>query len=123
MSIVITVLDPKSVVQVSDTLVTGILNKSVLSEITRKTIVVLGNKAKFVVGWVGLAIDTTGRHETGRWLWETLVKMDAVELTIDEIATRLASAATNKLAHLQAANKCLGIVMAGWDSEPFVVTV
>jgi hypothetical protein len=49
--------------------------------------------------------------------------MAAVDLTIDEIATRLASAATNDFAHLQAANKCLGIVMAGWDSEPFVVIV
>jgi hypothetical protein len=53
----------------------------------------------------------------------TAVMMDAVELTIDEIATRLASAATNELAHLKAANKCLGVVMAGWDFEPFVVTV
>jgi hypothetical protein len=123
MSIVITTLDPKGVVQVSDTLVTGILDKSVLSETARKTIIVLGNKAKFVVGWVGLAIDAKGWHETGRWLWETLVKMDAVELTIDEVATRLASAATNKFADLQAANKCLGIAMAGWDSEPFIVTV
>ena len=123
MSIVITVLDPERVVQVSDTLVTDILNKSVLSEIARKTIVVLGNKTTFVVGWVGLALDATGRHETGRWLWEALVKMDAVDLTIDEITTRLASAATNDFAHLQAANKCLGILIAGWDSEPFVVTV
>jgi hypothetical protein len=53
----------------------------------------------------------------------TAVMMDAVELTIDEIATRLASVATNELAHLKAANKCLGVVMAGWDFEPFVVTV
>jgi len=65
MSIVITVLDPRELL-VADTLVTGILNKSVLSEITRKTIIVLGTKAKFVVGWVGLAIDATGQHETGR---------------------------------------------------------
>lgn len=123
MSIVITVLDPNKVIQVSDTLVTNFRNKSVMSKITRKTMVVLGKKAKFVVGWVGLAIDTTGQHRTGRWLWETLVKMDAVELPIKEIANLLASAATKKVARLNAANKTLSIVMAGWDASPFVVTV
>lgn len=123
MSIVITVLDAGKVIQVSDTRVTAFKDKSILSEIARKTILVLGSKSQFVVGWVGLAVDATGRHETGRWLWETLVKMDAVELTIDDIAARLGAAATNEFAQLQAANKCLGIVMAGWDSEPFVVTV
>lgn len=123
MSIVVTVLDPDKVVQVSDTRVTRFKDKSVLSETARKTIIVLGSKAKFVVGWIGFAADTPERHETGLWLYEALVRMDAVDLTIDEIATRLASAATNELAHLQAANKCLGIVMAGWDSEPFVATV
>jgi hypothetical protein len=123
MSIVITVLDPRKVIQVSDTRVTAFKDNSVMSEIARKTILVFGNKAKFVVGWVGLAVDATGRHETGRWLWETLVKMDAVDVTIEDIATRLAAAATTELAKLQAANKCLGVVMAGWDSEPFVVTV
>ena len=68
MSIVITVLDPDKVVQVSDTRVTRFKDKSVLSETTRKTIIVLGSKAKFVVGWVGFAVDATGRHETGLWL-------------------------------------------------------
>lgn len=123
MSIVITVLDPKKVIQVSDTLVTKFTDHSVMSDIARKTILVLGSKAKFVVGWVGLAIDATGRHETGRWLWETLVKMDAVELTIKQIASGLASAATRDFANLQAADKRLSVVMAGWDASSFVVTV
>lgn len=123
MSIVITVLDSKKVIQVSDTLVTKFTDHSVMSDIARKTILVLGSKAKFVVGWVGLAIDATERHETGRWLWETLVKMDAVELTIKQIADRLASVATNELASLCAANKSLQIVVAGWDASSFVVTV
>lgn len=123
MSVVITVLDREKVVQVSDTRVTSFADQSVMSETTRKTLVVLGAKAKFVVGWVGFAVDATKRHETGLWLYETLRNMDAVELPIEEIANRLASAATNDLDRLQAANKCLGIVMAGWDSEPFVVTV
>lgn len=123
MSVVSTVLDREKVVQVSDTRVTSFADKSVMSETTRKTLVVLGAKAKFVVGWVGFAVDATRRHETGLWLYETLRDMDAVDLPIEEIANRLALAATNDLAPLQAANKCLGIVMAGWDSEPFIVTV
>jgi hypothetical protein len=117
MSIVITVLDPKKLIQVSDTLVTKFTDHSVMSDIARKTILVLGSKTKFVVGWVGLAIDATGRHETGRWLWETLVKMDAVELTIKQIASGLASAATSDFANLQAADKRLSVVMAGWDAS------
>jgi hypothetical protein len=123
MSVVITVLDREKVVQVSDTRVTSFADKSVMSETTRKTLVVLGVKARFVVGWVGFAVDATKRHETGLWVYEALRNMDVVELPIEEIANRLASAATTDLAPLQAANKCLGIVMAGWDSEPFVVTV
>jgi hypothetical protein len=123
MSIVITVLDREKVVQVSDTRVTSFADRSVMSETTRKTLVVLGAKATFVVGWVGFAVDATKRHETGLWLYETVRNMDAVELAIEEIANRLASAATNDLPRLQAANKCLGVVMAGWDSEPFVATV
>jgi hypothetical protein len=123
MSIVITVLDPKKAIQVSDTRVTRFTDQSVRSNIARKTILVLGKKAKFLAGWVGFAVDATGRHETGRWLWETLVKMDAVELTIKQIAARLASAATSELAPLMAANKSLQIVMAGWDASSFVVTV
>jgi hypothetical protein len=105
MSVVITVLDREKVVQVCDTRVTSFADKSVMSETTRKTLVVLGAKARFLVGWVGFAIDATKRHETGLWLYETLRNMDAVELPIEEIANRLASAATNDLARLQAANK------------------
>ena len=62
MSIVITVLDPKKVIQVSDTLVTKFTDHSVMSDIARKTILVLGSKAKFVVGWVGLAIECPNRR-------------------------------------------------------------
>ena len=65
MSVVITVLDRERVVLVSDTRVTSFADMSVMSETTRKTLVVLGAKAKFVVGWVGFAIDATKRHETG----------------------------------------------------------
>ena len=115
MSFVITPISRKITVQVSDTRITSFGGKSVLSETQRKTLVVLGSQARFVVGWVGMALDATYRHNTGEWLYETLRDMDAVSLTIDEIADRLESLATAYVAQLTAGNKRLVFVMTGWQ--------
>jgi hypothetical protein len=89
MSVVITVIDHQKAVQVSDTRVTRFNRKSSMSETTVKTILILGKKVKCVVGWTGLAVDGTELHKTERWIYEALHLMDAVELTIKEIATTL----------------------------------
>jgi hypothetical protein len=124
MSFVITPISRKITVQVSDTRITSFGGKSVLSETQRKTLVVLGSQARFVVGWVGMALDATFRHNTGEWLYETLRDMDAITLTIDEIARRLESLATTYVAGLTAGDKRLVFVMTGWqDSEPFIAMV
>lgn len=124
MSFIITPISWKLTVQVSDTRITSFGGKSVLSETQRKTLVVLGLQARFVVGWVGMALDATFRHNTGDWLYETLRDMDAVSLTIDEIALRLEALATTYVAGLTAHDKRLVFVMTGWqDSEPFIAIV
>lgn len=124
MSFIITPLSRTITVQVSDTRITSFGGKAVLSETQRKTLVVLGPRARFVVGWVGMALDATFQHNTGDWIYETLRGMDAVALTIDEIALRLESLATAYVAGLTAGDKRLVFVMTGWqDSEPFIAIV
>src|SRR6266498_893920 len=124
MSFIITPVSRETTVQVSDTRLTFFRGQAVLTETQRKTLVVLGKQARFVVGWVGFAADETFSHNTGDWLYETLRNMDAVALTVDDIARRLELSATTDLADLKAGDKRLAFVMAGWqDSEPFVATV
>ena len=124
MSFVITPISRKITVQVSDTRITSFGGKSVLSETQRKTLVVLGSQARFVFGWVGMALDATFQHNTGDWIYETLRDMGAVALTIDEIAHRLESLATAYVDGLTAHDKRLVFVMTGWqDSEPFIAIV
>ncbi|MFY9562288.1 MAG: hypothetical protein WAQ52_18810, partial [Terriglobales bacterium] len=124
MSFIITPVSRETTVQVSDTRLTFFRGQAVLTETQRKTLVVLGKQARFVVGWIGFAADETFSHNTGDWLYETLRNMDAVELTVDDIARRLELSATTDLADLKADDKRLAFVMAGWqDSEPFVATV
>ena len=56
MSFVITSISPETVVQVSDMRLSALSDKSVLSDKQRKSIIVMGRQAHFVLGWVGLAI-------------------------------------------------------------------
>jgi hypothetical protein len=85
---------------------------------------VLGSQARFVVGWVGMALDATFQHNTGDWIYGTLRDMGAVALTIDEIAHRLESLATDYVDGLAAHDKRLVFVMTGWqDSGPFIAIV
>jgi hypothetical protein len=124
MSFIITTVSAETVVQVSDTRLTSLKNQSVLSETLRKTLVVQGSKAHFVVGWAGFAADESHQHRTGDWLFKRLFEMNAVELPIEDIAFRLEALATADFANLRAADKRCVFEMAGWqESEPFLCTV
>lgn len=125
MSFIITTVRPETAVQISDTRLSSLANQSSLSEELRKTLVVRGKKAHFLLGWVGLATtDDHHHHNTADWLFKSLFEMNAVELPIEEIALRLERLATTQFARLRGLDKRSLFVMAGWqDSEPFVCTV
>jgi hypothetical protein len=91
----------------------------------RKTLIVQGMRARFVLGWVGLAsTDDQHRHKTPDWIFKTLFEMNAVELSIEDIANRLQFLATTHFAKLTALDMRTLFVMAGWEkSEPFVCIV
>jgi hypothetical protein len=125
MSFIITTVSPETVVQVSDTRHSSLTNQSSLDEDLRKTLIVRGKKAHFVLGWIGLAsTDDHHRHNTADWLFKTLYEMNAVELTIEDIAELLQTSATAHFENLHALDKRSLFVMAGWqESEPFLCTV
>jgi hypothetical protein len=68
MSFVITIVRPETVVQVSDTRLSALVDQSVLSESLRKSLVVKGTETQFVLGWSGLATTDSG-HSTADWLF------------------------------------------------------
>ncbi len=98
MSFIITCISPEKVVQVSDMRVSALADKSVLSDEQRKSIVVMGSQAHFVVGWIGLA--TIGGHNTGDWLYRQLYEMNAKNIPIDQIAGNVTGLATRDFATL-----------------------
>lgn len=120
MSFVITTVSPETVVQVSDTRLSSLADQSVISESVRKSLIVKGKEAQFVLGWCGLATADKG-HSTGDWLFRVLYEMDAVNLSPDEIAGNLATMATERFPKLVALDKRFNFVLGGWDkSGPFV---
>lgn len=127
MSFVITTVRPEDVVQISETRHSDLETESVISEHLRKTFIVRGRQAYFVLGWVGLASTRySGKYTTTDWLFEALANMNAVELTIEEIADRLGALATARFRELSTADKDkhTTFMMAGWQHrEPFLCTV
>lgn len=125
MSFVITTCSPATVVQMSETRHSDIETKRPISEDLRKTFIVKGRQTHFVLGWVGLASSRFG-HNTTNWLFKTLGEMNAVELTIEEIAQRLSELATARFVDLSTPDKHkhTTFAMAGWQhGEPFICTV
>jgi hypothetical protein len=124
MSFVITTVSPGAVVQVSDTRHSSLADRAVISNDLRKSLIVNGAEARFVLGWIGLA--TAGRHHTGEWLFRTLYEMNAMNRTPEEIVETLADLATTHF-HLlsgSSGHKRCHFVLGGWDkSEPFVGVV
>jgi hypothetical protein len=128
MSFVITVVSPDTVVQVSETRLSGFGDQSFVCDNQRKSIVVMGKEVHFALGWVGLA--QTGNHDTGDWLWQQLCGMNAVELPLVRILEDLTGLATKHFATLQVENhnrRC-EFVLGGWHKvgdkpEPFTSTI
>jgi len=120
MSFVITTVSPETVVQLSDTRLSSLADQSVLSESLRKSLVVKGTEAQFVLGWTGLATTESG-HSTADWLFRVLFEMNAVRLSPEQLVGNLAELATAQFRMLRAADKRSEFVLGGWHkSEPFV---
>src|ERR1700693_2082036 len=123
MSFIITTASLKTVVQVSDTRHSSLANQRPLDDELRKTLIVQGMRARFVHGWLG-EHRRPAPHKTADWIFKTLFEMNAVELSIEDIADRLQFLATTHFAKLTALDKRILFVMAGWEkSEPFVCIV
>jgi hypothetical protein len=102
------------VVQVSDTRISTLSDRKVISERQRKSIIVMGDQARFVLGWVGLA--TCVGHNTGDWIYQQLYGMDALDLPLDRIAHELTGLATKYFATLPVSSRdrrC-HFVLGGW---------
>jgi hypothetical protein len=115
MSLVITVVSTKAVVQVSDTRLSSLADRTPRPEKQRKSIIVIGKQACFVLGWVGLALVNDG-FKTGDWLFQELNGMNAVELPLADIAGNLTGLATEQFKKLQVPpkDKCCHFVLGGW---------
>ncbi len=123
LSFIITVISPENAVQISDTRISSLANQSLITDEQRKSLIVRGKKAHFMLGWIGLAC-TDGGHNTADWLFKTLFEMNAVELPIDDIVQHLRTSATAHFASLKARDKRSVFVIAGWQqSEPFLCIV
>lgn len=114
MSLIITVLLPEYVVQVSDMRLTDLDTGQPIEESQKKIVILAGKHARLVLGWVGLAC--FGAHNTGDWLTEQLVASKAADLNIADIAQVLKEGATAQIANLRiaAGPKRTSFVMAGW---------
>jgi hypothetical protein len=116
MSLVVTTSRPESAVQVSETRLSTLRDKLPLPGDQRKSIVVLGKRARFALGWVGFARGPG--HDTGVWLRESLCAIDAVELPLDRLVWDLTGLATRRFATLRASaqDKRCHFILAGWHS-------
>jgi hypothetical protein len=102
-SIVISVVTPYAAVQVSDMQITAFKDGTVVSGQQRKSIIMQGSQAVFVIGWTGLA--TIANHNTGEWLHGQLDAMSAPILPLGTIVKTLADSATLHFATLPVTDK------------------
>jgi hypothetical protein len=91
MSIVITVVTPNVVVQVSDIRLTY-FNGKPHEKKQRKSALVVGTDAAFVIGWTGFAESTDKEFNTGDWLFRTLNHIKAYEKPLVDILGDLTTA-------------------------------
>lgn len=128
MSLVITAFSPEVTVQVSETRLSSLRDRSPLCDDQRKSILVLGKEARFVVGWVGLARGPG--HDTGLWLAESLCAVDAAQVPVDQVVRELTGLATKhfKQVPMSAEEKRCHFVLAGWrnvagEATPFACVI
>ena len=109
-----------TVIHLTDTLHTSFADRSVISDALRKSLIVRGTEAQFVISWCGLASANRG-HRTADWLFRTLCEMDAVSLGPEQIVRNLTEVATAHFRSLRAADKRCEFLLGGWhNSRPFV---
>lgn len=120
MSLLITVARPSDVVQVTDTRLSSLHDQRLMSDSLRKSIVVQGPEIQFALGWIGLAVASSG-EKTGEWLVKVLFEMNAKELSPDLIAEYLSGLATAHFRTLNAADMRSLFTFTGWHrSELFI---
>jgi hypothetical protein len=119
MSIVITVVAPNVVVQVSDVRLTSIKEGTALTKKQRKSILVIGTDAAFVIGWTGFAESIDGQFNTGDWLFRTLNHIKAYEKPLVDILGDLTGQADCAFSHLPDAQDTKGcrFVLGGWHRK------
>jgi hypothetical protein len=116
MSIVVTVVSKRAVVQVSDIRLSSLKGAEPLPQLQRKSIFVTSKHAVFVLGWAGLAFTDDG-FNTGDWLFQALNHMRAFNLPVSDIAANLAGQATYEFNRLSVPQKkkCCRFILAGWQ--------
>jgi hypothetical protein len=124
MSMVITVVTKDVVVQVSDVQLTSLDDGKPLDEKQRKSALVVGTDAAFVIGWTGFAkssfVNSSGwQFKTGDWLFNTLNHIKSYEKPLVDILgdlTGQADYAFNRLPDPQAI-KGTHFVLGGWHRK------
>jgi hypothetical protein len=119
MSIVITVVTENVVVQVSDVRLTSIKYGTPLDKKQRKSILVVGTDAAFVIGWTGFAESINRRFNTGDWLFRTLNRIKAYEKPLVDILGDLTGEAEVAFRELPDAQDTKGchFSLGGWHRE------
>ena len=116
MSIVITVVTKNVVVQVSDVRLTSLNDGRPLDQLQRKSMLVVGTDAVFVIGWAGFAQSSDRHFNTGDWLFRALNHIRAFELPLAGVAGNLTGEATYAFNRLREPQKRKGcrFVLGGW---------
>lgn len=119
MSIVITVVTPNVVVQVSDVRLTSLENFKPLDQLQRKSMIAVGTDAAFVIGWTGFAQSGDKVFNTGDWLFRTLNHIKAFEMPLVNIAGDLTGQADYAFAQLREPRDQRGcrFVLGGWHRK------
>jgi len=117
MSIVITVVSKNGIVQVSDVRLSSLKDGEPLPQLQRKSMLVLGRYAVFVIGWAGFAQTGDGKFNTGDWLFRALNHIKAFERPLTAIAGDLTGEATHAFGALPTPQKNKGcrFLLGGWQ--------
>lgn len=130
MSMVVTVVTENVVVQVSDVQLTSVDDGKPLDEKQRKSAVVIGTDAAFVIGWTGFAKSSNKEFKTGGWLFNTLNHIKAHEKPLADILGDVTGQADVAFYPLPdpLAIKGTRFVLGGWyrkdgSAEPFTAII
>jgi len=130
LSIVITVVTENVVVRVSDVRLTSLDDGKPLDENQRKSALVVGTDAAFVIGWTGFAKSSNKEFKTGDWLFRTLNHIKAYEKPLVDILGDLTGQADYAFNHLPDPQAIKGsrFVLGGWhrkngNAELFIAVI